>query len=297
MVLRRVGICYSQRVATDLYRFGMPLVITQVATFALTFGDRYFLRAATTLDAVGRYTVSYQFAFLLATMAQFPFDMVWESKKHEVAARPRAERDAIYARVFVYQNFVLLTFAVGLCLFVRNVLQVMTRSSYWDAAAVVPVLVLAIVLQAWSGWQDTGIQVTERTKWIAIANWAGAAVVLGAYWFLIPRYVAWGAAVATVIGYAVRYTGIYTAAQRLWPVHWAWKPVLLLLMLSVATVLLGLALPQGPLALSISGHIALLVAYLVLAWRLPILSDSDRRAARAAVAAALDVAAQSLRRT
>lgn len=292
MVLRTTGFRYSRVVAGDLYRFGMPLVLTQVATFILTFGDRYFLRASTTLDAVGRYTVSYQFAFLLAVMAQFPFDMVWEPKKHEVSHRP--DRDTIYARVFVYQNVVLLTFAVGLCLFVRNVLQVMTRSVYWDAADVVPILVMAIILQAWAGWQDTGIQVKEQTKWIAVANWAGAAFVLGAYALLIPRYVAWGAAVATVLGYAVRYTGIYVAAQRLWPVAWRWTPVIRLLAIAVLTVGLGLLLPEGPLALSITGHVVLLLAYTVATWRL-ILSVSDRRAVRHTAAVVLDSAAQRLR--
>jgi O-antigen/teichoic acid export membrane protein len=295
MVLRRVGLHYSRTAARDLYRFGAPLVLTQVATFVLTFGDRYFLRAATTLDAVGRYTLSYQFAFLLATMAQFPFDMVWEPKKHEVSHRP--DRNAIYGRVFVYQNVVLFSFAVALCLFVRNVLQVMTRESYWDASGVVPILVVAIILQAWSGWQDTGIQVTERTRWIAIANWAGAIVVIAAYAVLVPRYAAWGAAIATVIGYAVRYTGIYTAAQRLWPVRWQWTPVLRLVALAVTTVLLGLLVPAGPLALSIAGHFALLAAYLLLAWRLPILSQADRRRGRTALAGAFDSAAQLLRRS
>jgi O-antigen/teichoic acid export membrane protein len=293
MVLRTVGLHYSRRVAGDLYRFGMPLVLTQVATFVLTFGDRYFLRASTTLDNVGRYTVSYQFAFLLAVMAQFPFDMVWDPKKHEVSFRP--DRDTIYARVFVYQNIVLLTFAVGLCLFVRNVLQVMTRPIYWDAAGVVPILVLAIILQAWAGWQDTGIQVREQTKWIAIANWAGAAAVLGAYALLIPRYGAWGAATATVLGYAVRYTGIYIAAQRLWPVRWAWTPVVRLAAIAVSTVVLGLFLPQGPLALSIVGHVVLLAAYGAVAWHV-ILTPSDRHAARRIAAAAFDSAAERLRR-
>jgi O-antigen/teichoic acid export membrane protein len=70
LTVRDVGVRYSPRVAADLYRFGLPLIATQVATYVLTYGDRYFLRRAKTLDAVGPYALAYSFAFLLPTLAQ-----------------------------------------------------------------------------------------------------------------------------------------------------------------------------------------------------------------------------------
>ncbi len=295
-VLRQVGTRYAAHVAGDLYRFGVPLIWTQVATFVLTFGDRYFLRKATTLDAVGRYTLAYQFAFLLAMLAQSPFEMVWDPKRHEVAKRPKAERDALYARMFVYANCVLLTGAVGIALFVRSTLQLLTRPVFWEAADVVPVLLIAIVLQAWASSQDIGIIISEKTNWIAAANWAGAAVVLAAYALLIPRYAAWGAAIATVIGYAVRYGLIFTASQRLWPIRYSWAPVWRLVVLALATVAIGVLLPAGPLALAVVSRMGLFVIYLWLAWKLPILSADDRQSAERLIAGALESLATLLRR-
>jgi len=293
MTLRDVGARYAPHVAADLYRFGLPLVATQVATFVLTFGDRYFLRKATTLDAVGRYTLAYQFAFLLAMLAQTPFEMVWDPKRHEVAKR--ADRHGIYARMFVYQNVVLLTAAVAIALFVRVTLQVLTRPAFWGAADVVPVLLAAIVLQSWSASQDIGIIISERTKWIAAANWAGAITVLAAYALLIPRLAAWGAAIATVIGYAVRYGGIYTKAQQLWPVRYNWIPVRRLVVLAVVAVVAGILLPAGPLAFAIMSRVCLFVLYLLLVWKLPILTTAERYAARALIAKLLDAGAGLLK--
>jgi O-antigen/teichoic acid export membrane protein len=295
-VLRDVGVRYVPHVAADLYRFGVPLIATQVATIVLTFGDRYFLVKATTLDAVGRYTLAYQFAFLLAMLAQSPIETVWDPKRHEVAKLPRGERDVIYARMFVYSSCILLTAAVGIALFVRSALQLLTRTAYWQAADVVPVLLPAIILQAWSASQDIGIIISERTKWIAAANWAGAGVVLVAYALLIPRYAAWGAATATVIGYAVRYGLILFASQRLWPIRYRWAPVLQLVVLAIGAVGVGLLMPAGPLALAVVMRVAVFIVYLYLVWRLPILTAGDRQAVRRLLADLFEMLANTLKR-
>jgi O-antigen/teichoic acid export membrane protein len=293
-VFREVGVRFSRRVAADLYRYGSPLILTQVATFMLTFGDRYFLRAATDLSSVGRYTLAYQFAFLLATLAQTPFDLVWEPRRFEVAHRP--DRDQIYARVFIYLNVVLFTGAVGLSLFVHAVLHLMTKPAFYGAADVVPVLLAAFILQSWAGSQDIGILIRERTQYVAIANWIAAGTILVAYAVLVPRYAGWGAAIATVIGFAVRYGCTYRFSQRLWPVRYDWPPVLRIAALAIATVLIGYLIPSGPLAYSLILRAALLILYGFLVWTLPILSQEDKRSARRMLATLLEQGANALSR-
>jgi O-antigen/teichoic acid export membrane protein len=292
--LREVGFRFSRRVSADLYRYGSPLILTQVATFVLTFGDRYFLRAATDLASVGRYTLAYQFAFLLATLGQTPFDLVWEPRRFEVARRP--DRDQIYARVFIYLSVVMFTGAVGLSLFVHAVLHLMTKPPFYGAADVVPVLLVAIIFQAWTQAQEIGILVRERTRYVALANWIAAALTIVAYAVLVPRYAGWGAAIATVIGYAIRYACTYTFSQRLWPVRYRWAPVRWVGAVAIATVLVGYLIPAGPLAVALTLRTALFVLYLWLIWRLPILSADDKRSARRAVALQMERAAHALTR-
>jgi O-antigen/teichoic acid export membrane protein len=294
IVFREVGVRFSPRVAAGLYRYGMPLMLMQGATFILTFGDRPFLRLATDLASVGRYTVAYQFAFLLATFGQTPFDLVWEPHRFEVAKRH--DRDVLYARMFVYLNVALLTGAVALSLFVASILRLVTTPPFFAAADVVPILLIAIIMQAWSQSQDIGILVRERTAYVAAANWIAAGVALLAYWVLIPRYAGYGAATATVIAYVVRYVCTYTFSQRLWPVRYNWRPVYRLAALAVVTVLVSFAFPRGPLALALMTRILLFALYLLLAWRLPILSPEDRRRGELALAQIARTIAASLTR-
>jgi O-antigen/teichoic acid export membrane protein len=294
MALGNVGARYVRSVAGDLYRFGFPLMLTQLATFILTYGDRPFLRIARNLDYVGNYTLAYQFAFLLPFLVQTPLEMVIDPKRYEVSGRQ--DRDGIYSRLFLYQNLLLITGAVGISLFVRVGLQLLTPAPFWAAANVVPVLLIAMVLQAWTAAQDIGIGISERTKWTAIANWSGAAVVFVAYALLIPLFGSWGAAIATAIGYAVRYAGVYIKSQQLWNVRYDWPPVRRLVALGIVVVVAGALLPSGPLALAITIRACLFVLYGLLVWKLPILTDDERQALRRLAAGVLDNAAGALKR-
>jgi O-antigen/teichoic acid export membrane protein len=98
----RIGVRVSGRTMRALLRFGLPYVPTQVATFVLTFGDRYFLNKAGGAAVVGLYGLAYQFGFVLFALAYTPFSSIWDPARFTIARR--TDRDLIYARVFVYLN-------------------------------------------------------------------------------------------------------------------------------------------------------------------------------------------------
>jgi O-antigen/teichoic acid export membrane protein len=278
MVMRPVGLHFSRHAATALYRFGFPLIVVQAATFILTFGDRPFLKAATNLTSVGIYTTAYQFAFALNSLTQTPFSLVWEPKRFEIATHP--DHDAIYARVFVYFNVVLMAGALGFAMFTHDVLHLIATKPFYGASDYVPLLVVSIVLQGWAGMHDLGILVSERTKYLAIANWAAAIVTLIAYAILIPRYHLYGAASATVIGYFIRSALTYYFSQRLWPVRYDWEPVIRLVALTAAVYGISAYIPWGPLVYMLPVRISMYIVYLIaVIWFAGVISESDRTAA------------------
>lgn len=283
-ILPEVGFAYSRTTAKELYRFGLPLMVTQGATLLLTFGDRPFLRLATDLSSIGRYTFAYQFAFLLANLTQAPFDFAWQPHRFETARRD--DRDQIFSRVFVYMSLVVFALATAMCVVIRPVLHLMTTPGFFGAAAFVPILSLAIVFQTLTSIQDTGVLVAERTKLIAYANWIAAGVALVAYAVLIPRYAGTGAAVATVIAYAVRYVLTYAFSQRVWLIRYNWPPVIRLTIISLATVLCSYVAPTRGIARTILWDLSLLTVYGLALWFGGVLSVEDRGRARLYAAAA-----------
>lgn len=287
-----VGFRYSRTIVVELYRFGFPLIVMQAATFILTFGDRYFLRPATSLTTVGLYAMAYNFAFAFGVLTQTPFNLVWEPKRFEVATRP--DRDAIYARVFVYFNVAALAGALGIAIFVRDFLHIIATPPFYGAADVVPILLISIILGGWASLHEVGILVAERTGFLALANWLAAGMTLVAYAVLIPRYGSWGAAIATVVGYMVREVCTYKFSQHVWPVRYAWTPVWQLIAITVATYGLSRLIPDGPMVYMLPARTLLFAIYLYAVWRSRVLSDADRAAGRTLAGTLIDRAATAL---
>jgi O-antigen/teichoic acid export membrane protein len=281
MLLRSAGARMSADVARALLRFGLPFIPTQVASFAVTHGDRFFLQRYAGETSVGIYAIAYQFGILLARIGYSPFGAAWEPMRFEVASRP--DRDQIYSRTFVYLNIYLCTLGVGIALFAGDLLRVVAAPSFHAAGALVPLITLAYVFYGWSGFLNLGILMRERTELVTAATWIAAGVALVGYAALIPPFGRTGAAVATVAAYAVRAGAVYALAQRAWVVRYEWGPVIRLLLIAGVTGALGVVAARTPLWASIVLHVALFGGYVGAAWRLGVLSPADRAALRRSV--------------
>jgi O-antigen/teichoic acid export membrane protein len=173
---------------------------------------------------------------------------------------------------------VLLSVAVAISLFVYDLLRVMATPPFWSAAELVPLILIAYVLQSWASVQDIGILLAERTRYVAVANFVAAGVAVVGYLIFIPRYLQWGAASVTVVAFAVQFGLIYWFSQRLRRVRYRWRPVLLLCGWAAVAVGVSLLLPELPLIRSILARSAIGLIFLTGVWVLPILERRDREA-------------------
>lgn len=279
-MMRTTRLAVSRAAIRDLRRFGVPYQIATAATFILTFGDRFFLQGFRGLAAVGVYGIAYQFGFLLDSLASSPFQRAWDPLRYKLAAEARAFRDAKYNQGLFYLSLVLVTTAVGMCLFVRPVLRVMADPEFWPAASIVPVVVAAYLVQSWSGVAGFGIGVSERTKYMTYAMWLSVIVVIAFYALLIPRFGAMGAAVATLLAFVVRFGLLYRFSQRLWPITYRWGPALRLAGIGTLVTVPAFAIDAGVVAEGLLGA-ALLAVYLGLVWSV-VLKREDRQLVREA---------------
>jgi O-antigen/teichoic acid export membrane protein len=285
LVVREVGFAWSMQAGRNLFRYGVPLIGTQFATFIATFGDRYFLEHASNVAAVGIYTLAYQFGFMLSALGYTPLEMVWIPARFSIAKR--VDRDDMFARTFVYLNVWFLSVAVGITLFIGDVLHVMTTPAFYSAAVLVPIILVAYVFQGWATIQDIGIHEAERTEFITVANWLSAATAVIGYVVLIPRYFALGAAIATVAAFAVRWAATYYFSQRLWHVRYRWTPVLRQVAIGVVVCVASILMPPaGNVFISLVRHAMLFLAYAAGLWTLGVLSIEERAEIRTRIATA-----------
>lgn len=265
-LMSRTGIHVSREVARNIRRFGVPYQITTAAAFILAFGDRFFLARYQNESVVGIYGLAYQFGFLLYQLCTTPFLRAWDPQRFQMVTHGVAERDASYARGFLYFNLLLVTTAMGISVFVRPVIYILTSPSYHSAAALVPLVLVAYVIQSWGDATKFGIDVSERTRLFTYASWIATAVVIALYAILIPPFAGIGAVVATIIAFVVRFVLGYRFSQRLWPVRYGWAPVLRLSAVAALVVAVDFIwVPAGIIGQFAEG-VGLTAAYGVLAW-------------------------------
>lgn len=274
-LLRNVGRRFVRSIGASLVRFGLPYQITFAGSFIVTFGDRYFLQASHGVAVVGLYALAYQFGFLLSQVASEPFLQAWSPQMYLLAKRPRDERDARFDHALFLFSVVLLTGAVGLALGTPALLRVMTTPAFFDAAGVVPIILLAYVLQSLMAMVKFGIDYAERPKYFTWATWTSVAVTVCGYFVLIPRWGGYGAAWATVIGFAVRLGMSYYWSQRLFPVKYTWHRVLSVGACAAVVVVVARLVPVDSTVAAIVVAAAGLSIYLLGLWSL-VLRSSER---------------------
>jgi O-antigen/teichoic acid export membrane protein len=279
-LLRQTGFHFDRKVVQDLRRFGVPYQITWAGSFLLTFGDRFFLQAGPGIAAVGLYSMAYQFGFLLSQLGATPFLNAWNPHRHQLVAMPKEARDIRYDHGFFYFNLLLVTVALGIAVFIRPVISVMTTPAFHTAASLVPIILLAYIAEAWSEVFRFAFDVTEQTRYSTYATWITVCVVLVLYAVLIPPYAAYGAAIATVLGFSLRATLVYRWAQRLWPIHYRWSRHLALLALGIAAAVAAWALPVHGIAAQVVAGIFSVMTYLGAVYLLLLHEDERQLLAR-----------------
>lgn len=202
----------------EMLRYGLPLVPAALGSFVLTFSDRFFLRRFGSLEDVGVYALGYKLAMVVAFLTNIPFALSWQWHQFDFANKQNAKD--LYAKVQIYQLLLSLFVGIGISVLARDVLRVMTPQSYWGGAIIVPFIVLCYVLDNTRTVVVSGVLVQRATYHQA---WIGAIVTaadLALNYFLISRYLALGAAFATVLAYTLRLALTYLVAQHVYFVRY-----------------------------------------------------------------------------
>jgi O-antigen/teichoic acid export membrane protein len=280
-LIRRIGIRFSVEKFRRMLRFGSPMVLWSVGTFILVFSDRFFLNHYTNTSTVGIYSLAYKFAFLLSALAVVPFQTVWDVQRFEVAKRPDAV--AIYARVFLYLNLMLGGVGVVLSLFVRDFLSIMSDPAFLPAYRLVPLLVAAQIVFTWTAYWNLGLYLSGDTRDMAIGAVILVPVSLLLNYVLISRFGIYGAVWATLAAYGFRFGWIYYFAQHHYRIPYHWMELAKLYGILGAAVALRFFYHPGSLIISVAWSTSLLLATMVLVYRL-VMSDTDRANLKALIA-------------
>lgn len=224
--------------AGRLVSFGYPFVFAGLAYWIFGMADRWMLAEMSTATELGLYAIAYKFAAIVVFL-NGAFGQAWSPMAMKMRRDVATYRSA-YARVLSVWLFVLLLVGAAVALFGKPLLQLLTPPEYWDAAGVLAILVMGVVVSGTTQITAVGISIERQTRLFAWASWLTAAINIVLNLILIPAYGAAGAALATFLSYVV-LTALYLFwSQKLHPIPLEKTPLAFAAVVIVALVAAGL---------------------------------------------------------
>lgn len=235
VVSRHKRFSFSMELAKELLSFSAPIIVAAVSMFIITYGDRYFIRLHMDLTAVGIYALAYKFGFMLFSIGWSPFQTMWDAERYNVYKNKN--QHAMYPIIFSFVSVLFIYVGFGMSIWVDPVLHLMSDKSFWSAAGLVPIILLAYIFVALTGFVNMGIFISAKTKYFGIITLATAVATVAGYATMIPRFGLYGAAWVTVIAFFARFYAIYRIARGFFDMQLRWYPTVGALVLAGALVL------------------------------------------------------------
>jgi O-antigen/teichoic acid export membrane protein len=216
MVLWKTGFGFSPPLVRDMLLFGLPLIPSRIAAYIIIASDRYFIKEFVSLNRTGIYSLGYKLGSMMSQFITSPFIQIWFPRRFEHFNRGDSER--IFAKIFTYFTAMLVFTSLGVALFAREIVMIMTTAPYWDAYKIVPLIVLAHIFHSFYYHFSVGITYYKKTKYFAYINIYTGILNLILNYFLITSFGIWGAAYSTLITYVIRAMLVYYYSNKLFPI-------------------------------------------------------------------------------
>ncbi|CAN5854333.1 N/A [soil metagenome] len=232
---------FSMAVLRKSLAFGLPRVPHGFALQVMSVADRVILQRYRSLEEVGVYSMGVSFG-LVPKIALGAFEAAWAPFYYQTSREPDAQR--VFVTVTTYGIAVLALMTAGLAAISADLLHVMTRGRFVEAAPVVGWTAVGVFFYGVYLLTSIGLNITTQTKYYPVSTAAGAAVSVGLNLLLIPAYGMLGAAWANTAAYGVQSAIAYHFSQRFYPIRYEFGRILRVVIAAALGYLAAALVPE-----------------------------------------------------
>jgi O-antigen/teichoic acid export membrane protein len=237
----QLGLQFDRGLLRSMNAFGLPLVPSALALWAINFVDRFFIAVFKGQAEVGVYSLAVRTSSVIVFL-MIAFRLAWPAFAYSIDDDSVAKRT--YAFVLTYLLLICSWVSLVLGLLSPWLVQILAPSKPAFYRASEAVGILAFAGTAYAGYTVLAIGVGRARKtqfnWVITGIAAVVNVVLN--FALIPPYGMIGAAISTAAAYVALFAGMTWSAQRVWHVPYQWRRVVTLSLVAVGLLVLGKAL-------------------------------------------------------
>lgn len=194
-----------------MLKYSIPITPTLVFDWINGVSDRYFVGYYFSQTEVGLYGMGTRVVTLISVFTS-SFLSAYASFAYSNAKKEKREQ---YAIVFDVLTMVTMFMGIGVTLFAKEIIGIMTAESYHSAYIVVGVLTFAHVIHTLGLVAGYGITIQKKGVMYLMVSGGGAIGNIILNFILVPKYSYMGAAVATLITEIIVFLISYFVSQRL----------------------------------------------------------------------------------
>jgi O-antigen/teichoic acid export membrane protein len=240
---------FSFSAVRDLLRFGLPMIPNGIAYLVVEISDRYLMLHLLDKEKVGVYSANHKFGTVMLLLVT-AFRTAWQPFFLKVAGQADARK--IYSRVMTYYvlgaSFTVLAGSMFVEYLVKLPLTGQTTilgREYWGGIQIIPLILLSYMLYGVYINLMVGIYIQKKSEWMALFTGLAAVVNIAANFYLMPRYGLIGAAMASLLAYAVMTLSIYYANQKIYAVPYEARRLAIVIGYLLAGLLIFYFIPIG----------------------------------------------------
>lgn len=214
--------------------FAVPMLPNGIAYLIVEVSDKFLMRVLLDKDTLGLYSANYKFGtiFLFLIIA---FRTAWQPFFLKLAKEKEAKE--VYSHVLTYFTLVGVVIIVVVSYLIEYLVKIPLGSvtllgeQYWAGTDIIPVILTSYLFFGFYVNFTVGVYIRKKAQLMIIFTGLAAIVNVSANLYLMPNYGIMGAAIATLLSYFVMAVTIFIANQKIYPVAYDYKRVLLLLLL------------------------------------------------------------------
>lgn len=252
---------FAPALLKELLRMGIPLIPAFVFMFVLQQGNKYILQWFKGLDAVGIYTIGFNFGLAMTVFvsalqsAWVPYFMSFVDKRDEARV--------LFGRILTYYVFGFGTISLLFFIAAKPVVMLMTQPAFHEAYKVVGLSASASFITGVFFILLPGMYFVKEVKYVTPIQLFAALVAVGLNLLLIQPFGLLGAAIALMLGFVamVLFAQLWNLKRkRIYiQVQYEWKRIMQFALIYVGYIVLMLWERNLPLL----GEIAISLAALV----------------------------------
>ena len=243
----QLGLQFDRGLLRAMNRFGLPLVPSALALWAINLIDRLFINGYKGQAEVGIYSLAVRIASVIVFLMT-AFQLAWPAFAYSIRDDNAAKRT--YAYVLTYLLFITCWMSLALGSLAPWLVSLLApHGNFTRSAGAVPFLCFGVA--AYSGYSVLAIGVgrTRQTQLNWVVSGAAALVNILLCIALIPPYGMMGAAVATLVSYVALFLGMWLRSRTVYPVPYQWRRIVTLSGVAAALTAIAYSLHSLPVAI------------------------------------------------